>query len=97
MATRKRWIRIGVLSLARAQRIVLGLLTDFHRVPAEPETRQNHLSQTKGRTEAREEADGQDTQQIEEQADQEGIDRSQLEEGFSEDTNGEGTRDHVCR
>lgn len=72
-------------------------LTELHGEPAEPEARQHHLAQTECGTEAGEEADGQDAEEVEEQADEDGIDEAQVEERFAENANGEGTHDHVGR
>lgn len=55
------------------------------------------MSKTEGRAEARKEADGHDTQQVEENVDQDGVDEAKPEEGFPEDTDGERTDYHVGR
>lgn len=54
--------------------------TDLDSIPAEPVTRQNHLSQAKTRSESGEVADRDDTDEIEEQADQASIRETEKEE-----------------
>ncbi len=47
-------------------RIATQPLTEFNSVITKPETRQNHLSQTKSRAESREKADREDAQDVDE-------------------------------
>lgn len=62
--------------------IIKERLTDFNSVPAEEEPRQNHLSETKFRTECREEADWNDTQEVDKEDCQDSIDESEVENGI---------------
>lgn len=71
-------------------------LTELDGPPSEPETREHHLAQTEGGTEAGEETHGQNSQQVEEEANEDGINEAQVEQGLAEHTNGEGAHDHVC-
>lgn len=72
-------------------------LTELHGPPPKPESGQNHLAQTECRSEAREEADGQNTEEVEEQAHQDRIHETQVEQRLAKYSNGKGTDDHVCR
>lgn len=71
-------------------------LTELDRPPSKPETREHHLAQTEGGTEAGEKTHGHDSKQVEEETDKDGINEAQVEQGLAEHTNGEGTHDHVC-
>jgi len=53
------------------------------------------LTETESWTEGREEADGHNTEKVEEQADENGVNESEVKERLSEDTDGEGRHDHV--
>lgn len=70
-------------------------LTQFYSPPTEPESGKHHLSQTEDRTEGREEADRQYSDNVEEDNDTNTICETDVEEGQSKDTNGEGGDDHV--
>lgn len=67
----------------------------FDSPPAEPEARKNHLTKAKSWSEGREVADGEDTNQVEEEDNQDGIHESKEEESLSQKTDGEGGDDHV--
>jgi len=75
----------------------VGVLTEFCSIPSKPEPRQHHLSQSKRRSKARKPTDSHDTQKIEEKIDEEGIDEAKSVKRLSEDTDSEGTNDHVGR
>lgn len=66
-------------------------------VPAVPEAGENHLTQTEDGAQAGEVAYWGDADQVEEQDDENRVDESEEEERLAEDTNGEGTDDHVGR
>lgn len=52
-------------------------------MPAKPVTRDDHLAQTEDRSERGEEADGHDTEQVEEEDDENGIDETKEEDRFA--------------
>lgn len=70
-------------------------LTDLDSVPAEPEPREHHLAQSKSRSESGEVADGNNTDEIEEEANETCVGESEEEQLLCEKTNGEGGNDHV--
>lgn len=65
--------------------------------PSEPESREDHLSQTENGTKGREKAYRQYTDNVEEQADEDGICESKIEERLCQNTNGKGRNNHVGR
>jgi hypothetical protein len=69
---------------------------EFDSVPTKPETGKNHLTKTEAGTHGGEVADGNYTNQVEEEDDEDGISETEEEDGFSEHSNCEGTDDHVC-
>lgn len=71
-------------------------LTEFHRPPSKPESREHHLAQPKGWTKTREEAHGHNTEEVEKETDQNGINEAQTECRLPKNANGEGADNHVC-
>ncbi len=76
---------------------IIGPPTDFHSIPSKVEPWQDHLPKTKFRTEGREEADRQYTQNIHEENCKAGIDESKVEDGIRQSSNGKGRDDKVGR
>lgn len=74
---------------------ILMRLTQFYSPPTEPESGKHHLSKTKDGTEGREEADRQYSDDVEKDDDTDTIGETDVEEGQSENTDGEGGNDHV--
>lgn len=73
------------------------MLTEFRPPPAKPEPRQHHLSQTKRRTEAREETNSHDSQQIEENIHEDGVDEAKSVQRLPKDANRKRTNHHIGR
>jgi len=71
--------------------------TNLYSVPAEPETREHHLSQSETGSKCGEVANGDDADHIEEEANEASVRESKEEEFLSEETDGEGGDDHVGR
>jgi hypothetical protein len=64
--------------------------TNFHTIVAKEVPGQNHLSQSKSRTESREEAHWHDTQKVHKQNRKNGIDESKIEDWICQSADGEG-------
>jgi len=62
-----------------------------------PKSREHHLTQTKSRTESREKADREDTEQVEEQNDEDTIHESNVEQLRAQHADCERRDDHVRR
>lgn len=69
--------------------------TEFDTPPTEPETGNHHLAQAEFSTENREEADSQDTEQVEEQYGQNTVDETAVKDRLSEHSDCKGCDDHV--
>ena len=66
-------------------------------MPAEPETREYHLSQSEAGSKCGEVADGDDADHVEEEADEASVCESEEEEFLGEETDGERGDNHVGR